>query len=362
MEADTVHITAKACQPEIKPQQTLKQGCWIGSMEVMYPPKLQSGDRIRVIAPSQGLNIISGPVRKVANRRLAELELQLDYGANVENTGPMGVAPVADRLDDLHKAFADPTVKAVITVIGGYHANQLLGGLDYQLLKENPKIFCGYSDISVLANAIFAQTGMVTYSGPHYSTFGMEQGLEDTLSWFRQCLFSDKPFNIEPSRKWSDDPWFLDQENRRFEPNIGTVVVNHGVAEGRIVGGNIGTFGLLRGTQYMPDLNGTILFLEDDSLLGPATLDEFARQLQSLTQQPGFSGVKGLVLGRFQRDSVVNLSQVHNMIATIPALNLLPVIANADFGHTSPLITFPVGGFVRISALDNQVTVELLEH
>ena len=100
-------------------------------------------------------------------------------------------AKIEDRVKDLEEAFKDKNVKAILTVIGGYNSNQLLKYIDYDVIKENPKILCGYSDITALLDSIYAKTGLVTYYGPHYSSFGMKKGFEYTLEYFRKMFIEE---------------------------------------------------------------------------------------------------------------------------------------------------------------------------
>jgi muramoyltetrapeptide carboxypeptidase LdcA involved in peptidoglycan recycling len=127
-----------------------------------------------------------------------------------------GSSSIEERIEDLHQAFADESVDIILTTIGGHNCNQLLKHLDYQLIKENPKVIVGYSDITALTNAIHAKTGLITYSGPHFSTFGMKKGVDYTIDYFQKCLMMEDPFTVNPSTHWSDDAWYLDQENRTF--------------------------------------------------------------------------------------------------------------------------------------------------
>lgn len=117
-------------------------------------------------------------------------------------------------------------------------------------------------------------------------------------------------------------------------------------ASGRIVGGNLCTLNLLQGTANMPSLAGALLFLEDDFESHPAT---FARDLASLLQMPGAEGIRGLAIGRFQQASRMSRDLLALIVAKQPALAGLPVLANADFGHTSPMLTFPIGGEAEVS-------------
>jgi muramoyltetrapeptide carboxypeptidase LdcA involved in peptidoglycan recycling len=261
---------------------------------------------------------------------------------------------VESRVADFHEAFSDPKVKAILTVIGGFNSNQLLRYLDWEVIRKNPKIFCGYSDITALNNAIYAKTGLVNYSGPHYSTFGQELHFDYTLEYFKKCLMSENPFEILPSGQWSDDAWFKDQKNRNLIANNGWVVINEGEAKGTIIGGNLCTLNLLQGTGYFPDIDDSVLFIEDDSESVDHTFD---RDLQSLIHQPGFEFVRGIVIGRFQNASKISLDTLTQIIKTKKEFNNIPVIVNVDFGHTDPKITFPVGGEVEINAKNKSIKI-----
>lgn len=116
-----------------------------------------------------------------------------------------------------------------------------------------------------------------------------------------QCLTSNKPIEVLPSETWSDDSWYIDQENRKFIKNEGYVSIHEGEATGDIIGGNMSTLNLLQGTSYMPNLKDKILFLEEDSLTGTSTLKTFDRYLHSLMQQQNFKHVKGIVIGKMQK-------------------------------------------------------------
>lgn len=325
----------------------------------MLPKKLSPGDEIRVIAPATSFHIIASIIREIALNNLSALKLQVSYGKNCEECDEFNSSPVVSRIADLHDAFADPQVKGVLSAIGGFTSNQLLRYIDYQLIRANPKILCGFSDITALGTAIYAKTDLVSYSGPHFSTFGMEKGLEYTLDYFKKCLMDTEPFVVEPSSDWSDDSWHQDQQNRNFIPNDGFQVVNEGHAEGTLLGGNLCTLNLLQGTEYMPSLADSILLLEDDDESKPRTFD---RDLQSLIHQPGFEGVKGIVLGRFQRESKMVLEKLVKIIKTKQELTNIPVIVNADFGHTTPQFTFPVGGRGKLVARDGEVSFTIVEH
>ena len=170
---------------------------------------------------------------------------------------------------------------------------------------------------------------------------------------------NEEPFEVVSSAEWSDDRWYFDQENRIFYPNEGYLAIHEGEADGVIIGGNLCTLNLLQGTEYMPSLQDAILFLEDDNLVDAETFD---RDLQSLIHQPTFSQVKGLVIGRFQRETKMTREKLLQIIATKKELRGIPVVAEADFGHTTPMITFPIGGRAALQAGDGKITLEIKKH
>jgi muramoyltetrapeptide carboxypeptidase LdcA involved in peptidoglycan recycling len=312
----------------------------------MIPNKISHGDEIRVIAPSRSLKIISKETIEIATKRLNDLGFKVTFGKNVFESDENFSSSVESRLYDLHEAFADKNVKGILTVIGGYNSNQLLDLIDYDLIKNNPKIICGYSDITALLTAINTKTNLVTYLGPHFSSFGMKHGFEYTLEYFKNILLNSGTFEIKSSPNWSDDLWFLDQEKREFFDNPGMFSINEGQAEGELVGGNISTFSLLQGTKYFPDLTGKILMLEAHSEVKDVHFD---RLLQSLIQQPNFSEVKGIIIGMFQKDSQISNEKITKIIKSKPELDGIPVISGFNFGHITPIATLPVGGTVKIS-------------
>ena len=326
----------------------------------MIPPaKLKAGDGVRVVSPAVSLGFIPREQREVAEERWRELGLRISYSPNGEILDRFDSSPVEARVSDLHGAFADPEVRGMLTTLGGYNSNQLLGWLDYDLIRDNPKVLCGFSDITALATAIHARTGLVTYSGPHFTTFGMKRGIEYTIDHFERCLMQEGPYDVEPADHWSDDPWYEDQEDRRFVPNPGYEVLNEGAAEGRILGGNLDTLVLLFGTSYLPELEGTVLLLEDDEEIEP---HHFDRTLQSLLHQPGFDGVRGIVFGRFQRASNMDRETLAEIVRSKPELDRIPVISNASFGHTTPAFTFPIGGTGTLRAIAGDAELRIETH
>lgn len=326
---------------------------------IMLAERLKVGDEIRVIAPSTSMSIVKGEQVKLAKTRLTNLGFNVTFGKHVETYDELYCSSIEDRIEDLHEAFQDPNVKAIMTAIGGYQSNQLLRYLDYDLIKNNPKIFCGYSDITALSLAIYKKCSMITYSGPHFSTFGMKHGLEYTMESFLSAVTNDAPFEVYPSKTWSDDPWYVDQEARTFHEQSSYFVLQEGEATGKLIGGNLCTMNLLQGTEYLPSLKNAILFIEDDEESHPFI---FERDLQSLLHLPNAVSIQAVLIGRFQEGSKMTEAALRKIIETKRELIGIPIIANVNIGHADPFATIPIGANATIVAkgTDTEIFIEQL--
>ena len=326
----------------------------------IVPEKLKMGDEIRIIAPSRSMRVLKEDVIKLATERLERLGLKVTFGKNVMKYKDeyFKCATIEERIEDLHEAFKDKNVKAVMTVIGGYNVNQILDYIDYKLIQENPKIICGFSDITALVNAIYAKTKVITYLGVQFFSFGMKYGFDYSMEYFKKMFFENKKIEVSTSKQWSNDKWLKNQEDRNFINNEGMKIINEGEAEGKIIGGNLCTLNLLQGTEYMPDLDNSILFIEDDGETGKAFIKEFDRNLQSLLHCAKGKKIKGLVIGRAENVSEMNYDKWNKIIESKSELQNIPIIINADIGHTTPIFTFPIGGNVNIVANDKKIEIK----
>jgi muramoyltetrapeptide carboxypeptidase LdcA involved in peptidoglycan recycling len=326
---------------------------------LIKPKKIKKGDHIRVIAPVRSLKLLSETITKEASNRLHEFGFELSFGKHVNEIDEFNSSSIGSRLEDLHDAFRDKNVDAILTVIGGYNSNQLLQYIDYELIAKNPKIICGFSDVTALVNAITAKTGMITYLGPHFSSWAMKYGFDYSIEYFVKCCMEKSAYDLIPSKEWSDDPWYIDQKKRDFIPNEGYWILNGGHAFGRVIGGHVRCLNALQGTQFWSRLDDSILILEEDAEINPPLFD---RQLQSLIHQPDFNGVKGILIGRFQKETKMTRDLLKKIIGAKPELKNLPIIANIDFGHTTPLATLPVGGSMEIIAMSENIKIRIIEH
>src|SRR3989338_6035181 len=164
--------------------------------DIIFPKKLTAGSHIRVVAPSCSLSLIAAENRKLSNERLGKMGFNISFGDHVEESDGFTSSSIESRVSDLHAAFSDDTVDAVLPVIGGFNCNQLLRYLDWELLRAHPKILLGYSDTTALQNALFAKTSVVAYSGPAWSTFAQKLHFEYTLEYFKKCVMEKDPFVV----------------------------------------------------------------------------------------------------------------------------------------------------------------------
>lgn len=318
----------------------------------MIPEKLQSGDEVRVIAPARPASDIDERVLDRAKAALESLGLKVTFSKNAFSQSQRGCSTDDEKVEDLREAFMDDSVKCVLAAIGGFNSNQMLGKINWQIIKDNPKVFGGFSDITVLNHAILAKTGLVTYVMPNFYCFGLPPEANYSLEYFRRCLFADQPaeFVVQQSEIFYDLPWNYDEASpRQALKNSGPRVVQSGLAEGVMIGGNLCSLNLLNGTKYFPKVEGDIILcIEDDSY--DSIPETFERHVQALMQQPFFRQVKAILVGRFQGESRATDDMISDIILSKNIDSKIPVIFNLDFGHTDPKFTYPVGGKCEVVA------------
>ena len=245
----------------------------------------------------------------------------------------------------MHAAFLDPNVKGILAAIGGFNSNQLLGRIDWDIIRANPKIFAGFSDITVLNHAILAKTGLVTFATPNFYCFGLPPESNYSLEYFRRCLFAGQPetYKVRASKEFYDYAWDYDERSPRSKiVNGGLKIIQPGQASGTLLGGNLCSLNLLNGD--------IILCLEDDSY--DSIPETFERNLQSLIQQPYFRQVKAILFGRFQCESIAANDSLAAIISSKKIGSNIPIVSNLDFGHTDPKFSYKIGGWASVEAYD----------
>lgn len=336
---------------------------------MLKPKKLQKGDTIAFIAPASGLAAI------IKNRLEKGKEFFENNGFKVKlfptamKTSGISSDTAENRAKDIMNSFLDDKVKAIICTIGGNTSHQTLEYLDFKVIKKNPKIFLGFSDITSLHLAFYAKTGLIGFYGPAVLThFGeIPSPDEYTLNYFFKAV-TGKIGEIIPSKNWTDDKsidWTnkdYSKEKRTLKKNKGHEWLKQGKAEGIIIGGCLPVILHLSGTSYWPDFKDKILLLEtpegDDYKKGDslANVDSALGDLRNLNV---FNQVKGIVFGRGYGYTGNQIKSLKEIILENTRDYNFPILYNVDIGHSDPMITIPLGVKAKIDSYKNKF--EILE-
>ena len=325
-------------------------------MDPVKPGALKPGEIVGIVSPSW----FGGPsFERRLNRGIRQIEalgFRTRIGSHaLQNAGWVSACP-EERASDLHDMFRDPEVRAIIATIGGDHACQLLPLIDWDLIRANPKIFIGFSDITVLNVAIWVETGMVTFNGPSVMTDWAEA--PEMPAYARNAALTaitrPEPAGVlRPAPAWTEE--FLDWETgedetrgRVMTPSSGWTWLRDGHVEGRLTGGCLESLQHLRGTRWWPDFGDAILFLEtSEERPSPATVDGILSDYENM----GVLGqIRGMVIARPFGYTDDDRLQLHEVIRDRTARWAFPVVADIDAGHTSPMLTLPIGCRARLDS------------
>jgi muramoyltetrapeptide carboxypeptidase len=299
---------------------------------LLIPPRLALGDTIGLVAPASSTEK-TGRIDEI----IAHLESQgfgVKPGANLRQRTGYLAGSDAERAADLNAMFADPEVKAVFALRGGYGSCRILPLIDYAAVRANPKIFLGYSDITALHHALLVKAGVVTYHGPNANE-AFQVGNNATL---RQAL-------MEPVK-----------ERRIFsrETKGGDAVRSEvtGRVKGRLLGGNMTCLLRLIGTPYAPDFTGAILFLED--------IGEKAYRIDGMFTHLRLAGVldriAGLVLGRFDHTDPEEQARIEIFLSEEAARIGKPCLSHAPIGHFPEQTVIPIGTMAELHTEASRLT------
>jgi muramoyltetrapeptide carboxypeptidase len=293
-------------------------------MGIIKPKRLRPGETIGIISPASSPNDLIRINNGV--QYLEKLGYRVEVGKNVGlQTGYLAGSD-QERLNDLHDMFRNKDVKAIFSVRGGYGSGRLLDKIDYKLIRNNPKIFVGYSDINALQMAFFAKTGLVTFAGPMVAVDFHEEVSKFTEEVFWRTITSEKKIGK-----------LKNPRNEKF------YLLNKGRAQGRILGGNLTMFNSLIGTEYLPKLNGAILLLEDVNE-APYRIDRLLNQLRLAKV---FKQISGIILGHFvdcyETDPTKRTFSLNEVIIEYFQNLDRPVLYNVKHGHIKDNITIPYG-------------------
>ncbi len=311
----------------------------------LKPKRLNKGDLLGLVAPA---SFIDEKDLNNAIEQMEKLGFRTKYNDKIlSRYGYLGGTD-KERANDLESLFADKEVKGIICVRGGYGTPRLSPILNYNIIKNNPKVLCGYSDITSLIYSIYSQTGLVGFHGPvATSTYN-----DFSLNYFINTLIEPQN-NLVLNSATDEDP--ADTDFQRY-------AINEGVCEGILAGGNLSLVVSHIGTKYDIDLKGKILFLEEINE-EPYRID---RMLTQMINAGKFEGISGIALGVFKgcekkkRDASFHesLTLKDVLIDRLKPLNI-PTFYGFSFGHIKNKFTLPIG--IKAKLDTNKQTLTLLE-
>ncbi len=308
------------------------------TQNIIKPPPLFPGDTIGIVAPSS----LPQELQHIEEGIACVEALGFNVLKGSHRWTPQGYLAGSDteRVYELNAMFGNPDVKALFTIRGGYGAMRLLPHINYNVVRQNPKLLIGYSDITALHLALYKYAGVTSISGP-------------VLVEWR----NEHPDSVQHALHLANGAVFSPLENLNQAPLI---PLRPGITEGPLIGGNLAMVTRLLGTPFFPDLTGALLFLED--------VGERVYRIDAMLSQLKLAGVfeqvAGIVLGQFtggiEPPGRRSLS-LHAVFEHFFAASTYPVVTGLQYGHIFPRISIPFGSRVRLDATGIHAQLDMLE-
>lgn len=300
----------------------------------MIPNRLEKKDKIGIIAPSSP---ITEEKLEDINNSITLMEgsgFEIVFGKNVfKNTLGYG-ATAKEKAEDINSMFANPEIKAIFCATGGANSNSTFEYLNYDAIKQNPKIICGFSDSTSILNMISEKTGLVTFNG---ATFKSLTSWETEYS-YKQVI--NKFVLAKTDLAENDDKFYT---------------IKEGIAEGQLIGGNLTLTANLCSGKYSIDFTNKILFIEDTSFETDAKMA--SNWLYKMKQNGVFDKIKGIWVGNYEGE--VPLEKI--LLDTLEGDYNFPIIKSNNFGHTDRKMVIPIGTKAKIDTT-KEIKIELLEN
>ena len=330
--------TAAALSPDLVFSQKEKP-------EIIKPQRLQSGDTVGLIAPASG--VFEPATIREGRETLKSLGYKVKLGKNISKQFGYLAGSDKGRVDDLHRMFKDDKVKAIVAIRGGYGSMRILNLIDYELIKNHPKILLGYSDITALHLAIHAVTGLVTFHGP----VAISRFSQYTQKYFYQVVSSSSAIGeIE-----HPEPVY------KLHPTAHFFTIHGGKAHGKLIGGNLTLLTALLGTPFDYDTTNKIVFIEE---VGeePYSID---RMLTQLFLAGKLQSAAGIVIDRCAKcgprdykPAFINTLSVEEVIKDRLQNLKIPIVFGFSLGHVADKPTLPLGIEVTLDADNRKLIFE----
>jgi muramoyltetrapeptide carboxypeptidase len=336
--------------------------------QTIIPPPLKKGDTLALFSPSSPGDVKFPQQYNNGIKALHELGYQTSEMEIEENhIGYRSASPV-ERANHLHTLFLNQEIKGILCNIGGYNTNEMLPFIDFDIIRNHPKFICGYSDSSVLLNAITHKTDIVTFHGPMViPSFGeYPKPLEYTVEHFQAMAHQtiNLPHKWTPPTEWTDEfvEWIgpsWGTRSRKMTENKGPIWVQkhkeNTTVSGFLVGGNTDSLLPLINTEYFKIPENSILFIEDISV----SIEKWAMLMWSLKIKGVFKRINALLIGKMEGIPNGNLLKMIEIIKEILHYDHveIPVVAELDIGHTAPMFTLPIGSTISIDSGKEEITL-----
>ena len=299
----------------------------------MIPNRLKKGDKIGVIAPSSPITESS---LEDINNSITLMEasgFEIVFGKNAfKNTLGYG-ATAKEKAEDINNMFANPEIKAIFCAKGGANSNATFEYIDYEMIKHNPKILCGFSDSTSITNIITEKTGLVTFSGATFKSL---------TSWDTQYAYKQVVDKFVLGKK----------ELAKKEDKFYTI--KEGVAEGKLIGGNLSLTANLSSGKYSINFTDKILFIEE--LAAESDVEMVSNYLYKMKQNGVFDKIRGIWVGNYEGE--VLLEKI--LLDTLDGEYNFPIIKSNNFGHIDKKQVIPIGTKAKIDT-SKDIKIELLE-
>lgn len=322
--------------------------------------KLEVGDLIAIFSPSSPITYSSPNRFKRSKKYLEDKGFKIVEGSLTGKSDFYRSGSIKERAEELNDLIRNPEIKCIMSTIGGMNSNSIIPYIDYEALRKDPKIIIGYSDVTAILLAIYAQTGIHTYYGPALvSSFGeLPPFVDYTYKYFKEITMDEIafPYVLKVPEYWTDEYINWETQDRSKENrNNKWITVQEGSVSGRVIGGNLNTIQGIWGSKYMPEIrNGDILFIED-SLKDVATIE---RSFSLLKVNGVFDRISGIILGKHELfDDLSTGRKPYEILLEVLGDKIMPILADFDCCHTHPMMTLPIGCEIELDATNKKVTI-----
>ena len=302
----------------------------------MLEKKKKKGDTIGIVAPSNP--IIGDNIEEIkkAKEKVEKDGFKVKFAKHLYSNTHGYSSTAKEKAEDLNEMFADEEVNMIWCAKGGENSNSTFEYLDYELIKKNPKIICGYSDITSLTNMITQKTGLVTFSGTNFKTIATDE--------------TDYSYQEVMKR-------FVQRSLELGRPEEKYQTIQEGKAKGQLIGGNLSLIRGLVAGKYQIDFTNKILFIEELGFeTGPALASNF---LYYMKQNGVFDKIQGLWIGNYEHESGVSLEKI--IVDVLENKYHFPIIKSNNFGHTETKTVIPIGTKAEINTANKQ-PIKLIEN